>query len=205
MIKVVVYDCDGVIVDSSNSILAYYDWMMKKCNLPPIDWSEEELKEKALSMADRDILEVLSKGDKLLYEKMLNISRDDEINNSFSNMVLQDDLEEGLKIVKNNNLPIAIFTNRGKSLPLLIKYFNIEQYFSMLVTSNDVSEPKPSPEGLIKISDYFRVKTDEILFIGDSPTDYYAAKRCGANFIAFKKALYDSVVIENHRDIEKFI
>lgn len=205
MIKVVVYDCDGVIVDSSNSILAYYDWMMKKCNLPPIDWSEEELKEKALSMADRDILEVLSKGDKLLYEKMLNISRDDEINNSFSNMVLQDDLEEGLKIVKNNNLPIAIFTNRGKSLPLLIKYFNIEQYFSMLVTSNDVSEPKPSPEGLIKISDYFNVKTDEILFIGDSPTDYYAAKRCGANFIAFKKALYDSVVIENHRDIEKFI
>lgn len=205
MIKVVVYDCDGVIVDSSNSILAYYDWMMKKCNLPPIDWSEEELKEKALSMADRDILEVLSKDDKLLYEKMLNISRDDEINNSFSNMVLQDDLEEGLKIVKNSNLPISIFTNRGKSLPLLIKYFNIEQYFSMLVTSNDVSEPKPSPEGLIKISDYFNVKTDEILFIGDSPTDYYAAKRCGANFIAFKKALYDSVVIENHRDIEKFI
>lgn len=205
MIKVVVYDCDGVIVDSSNSILAYYDWMMKKCNLPPIDWSEEELKEKALSMADRDILEVLSNGDKLLYEKMLNISRDDEINNSFSNMVLQDDLEEGLKIVKNSNLPISIFTNRGKSLPLLIKYFNIEQYFSMLVTSNDVSEPKPSPEGLIKISDYFNVKTDEILFIGDSPTDYYAAKRCGANFIAFKKALYDSVVIENHRDIEKFI
>lgn len=205
MIKVVVYDCDGVIVDSSNSILAYYDWMMKKCNLPPIDWSEEELKEKALSMADRDILEVLSKGDKLLYEKMLNISRDDEINNSFSNMVLQDGIEEGLKIIKNSNLPISIFTNRGKSLPLLIKYFNIEKYFSMLVTSNDVSEPKPSPEGLIKISDYFNVKTDEILFIGDSPTDYYAAKRCGANFIAFKKALYDSVVIENHRDIEKFI
>lgn len=205
MIKVVVYDCDGVIVESSQSILAYYDWMMKKCNLPPIDWTEKDIKQKALSMADKDILELLSKGDNNLYQKMLSISRDDEINNSFFNMTLEDNLIDGLTIVKNKNLPIAIFTNRGKSLPLLIKHFKIDKFFNFLVTSGDVSLPKPSPEGLIKISNYFNVETNELLFIGDSATDYYAAKNCGANFIAFKKPLYDSVIIYNHKEIENFI
>ena len=87
MIKAVVYDCDGVIVDSKESILAYYNRMMDRCGLPPIDWTEDEIRQKAFSMADKDILEVLSAGDKNLYNKMLEISRNDDVTASFDKIV----------------------------------------------------------------------------------------------------------------------
>ncbi len=205
MIKVVIYDCDGVIVNSSNSILTFYNKMMMKCGLPPIDWSEKDLKEKALSMADKDILEVLSKGDKSLYEKMLNISKSGEIQDSFTEMTMVEDFEVSLKMVKEKSIPMAVLTNRGRSLPLLLKHFKIYYYFDMLVTSADVDLPKPSPEGILKICDKFNVYPKDVLFIGDSPSDYQAAKNCGANFLAFKTPLYDSLIMNNHKEILHYI
>lgn len=201
MIKAVVYDCDGVIVDSKESILAYYNRMMDRCGLPPIDWTEDEIRQKAFSMADKDILEVLSAGDKNLYNKMLEISRNDDVTASFDKIVLEEGIIEGLEAVKQIGIPMAVFTNRGRSLPLLLEHFGIKDYFSILVTSADVSLPKPSAEGLLKICSYFNTAPKEILFIGDSPTDYQAALSCGAKFAAFKNTLWDAPVIYNHKEI----
>ncbi len=199
MTKIIIYDCDGVIVDSRESILSYYNWMLDRCGLPPVDWSEEDMRLKALSMADRDILEVLSGGDKEVYRRMLDIASNDEKGDSFDSMTLETGLPEGLETVRKKGLPMAVLTNRGKSLPRLLEYFKIKDYFDMLVTSRDVSLPKPSPEGLLKICARFGAAPGEALFIGDSPTDYYAAKACGARFAAFKKPLWDAPVIDDHR------
>lgn len=205
MIKTVVYDCDGVIVNSTDSIFLYYNKIMNECGLPPIDWSEEEIKQKAFSMADRDILEVLSAGDHVLYNKMLEIARNDDASSYFSGMTIENGLIESLEIIKRKGIHIAVFTNRGRSLPSLLEYFGIKEYFSILVTSADVSLPKPSPEGLLKICKHFAVEPAEILFVGDSPTDYHAALSCGANFIAFKKTLWDAQIITDHRQIIDYI
>lgn len=199
MIKVVVYDCDGVIVDSKESILLYYNWLLDKCGLPPVDWSLDELRLKALSMADRDILELLSGGDDTIYRKMLDIAASDERGDAFDAMTLETGLPDGFEAVKQKGLPMAVFTNRGHSLPRLLEHFKIKEYFDMLITARDVSLPKPSPEGLLKICAHFNIEPGETLFIGDSPTDYHAAKVCGAQFLAFKKTLWDAPVIDDHR------
>lgn len=205
MIKLVIYDCDGVLVDSGNVILSYYNWMMNKCGLPDIDWTEDQLRMQAMSLADRDILEVLANGDGELFQKMLHISKTEKSNIGFEEMSLETNLLEGLEMVKAKRIPMAVLTNRGKSLPTLLKYFNIESYFQMLVTANDVTYPKPSPEGLMKICSVFEVSVSDVIYIGDSPADYEAAKACGANFIAYKKQLGDAPVIFDHKDIKKFL
>lgn len=205
MIKLVVYDCDGVLVDSGNVILSYYNWMMNKCGLPDIDWTEDQLRMQAMSLADRDILEVLANGDSELFQKMLQISKTEQNNVGFDDMSLETNLIEGLDLVKSKGIPMAVLTNRGKSLPSLLKFFNIESYFQMLITANDVTYPKPSPEGLMKICAAFEVSTSETLYLGDSPADYEAAKACGVNFVAYKKTLGESPVIFDHKDIQQFL
>lgn len=206
MIKVIVYDCDGVLVDSGNVILSYYNWMMSRCGLPEIDWAEDQLRMQAMSLADKDILEVLSGGDGEIFQQMLNISKNEQSNIGFEDMSLEANIIECLDFIKSNSIPMAVVTNRGKSLPSLLSHFKIEDYFQMLVTAHDVTHPKPSPEGLMKICGAFEITPSEILYIGDSFTDYDAAKACGANFIAYKRNLGDDApVIYNHLDIKQFI
>ncbi len=205
MIKLVIYDCDGVLVDSTESILTYYSWMADKCGIGPIDWTENDIRSIALSYADKDILEVLAKGNQELYAKMLHISKTDAPANDFTKMTMFDDLVEGLEIVKQCGMYTAICTNRGRSLPTLLDHFNIAKYFDMCVTSNDVTLPKPSPEGVFKICDNFGVSPQEVLFVGDSPTDYHAAKTAGAKFLSYRKELYGSDIIKNHKDIMVYL
>ena len=205
MIKVVVYDCDGVLVDSGKVILSYYNWMMVKCGLPAIDWTEDQLRMQAMSMADRDILEVLSNGDSEIYQKMLYIAKNETGDMGFEDISLEDNLIEGLNLLKNAKIPMAVVTNRGKSLSHLLEHFKIKDYFQMFVTVNDVTYPKPSPEGLMRVCSAFEVLPHEAVYIGDSPTDYEAAKACCVNFIAYKKRIGESPIMFSHRDIKRFI
>lgn len=205
MIKLVVYDCDGVLVDSGGVILTYYNWVMEKCGLPKIDWTQGALRTQIMSMADRDMLEILSGGDPALFQKMLDIAKNEPNDIGFDSMVMETDLIKGLDYVREKGLPMAVLTNRGRSLPHLLRYFKIEDYFRMLVTARDVTHPKPSPEGLMKICSAFEVNPSEIIYIGDSPTDYEAARACGAPFLAYKKKLGDAPVIYGHTEIEKYL
>ena len=43
-IKSVIYDCDGVIVNSNNAIISYYSWLAEKSGVEIPDWSDEKFK-----------------------------------------------------------------------------------------------------------------------------------------------------------------
>ena len=42
-IKAVIYDCDGVIVNSDNAILKYYSWLANVSGVSMPDFSDEKL------------------------------------------------------------------------------------------------------------------------------------------------------------------
>lgn len=204
MIDDVIYDCDGVIVQSEAAIISYYTWLSEKCGINPPDLSDYELTRKLLSYTENDIIDILTGGDYDLKEKMINIIKTEKYDGGFKDILLDDTVTDGLKLLKDMGVYAAVDTNRGASLPDLLTYFRIKDYFGFWVTSRDVKEPKPAPEGIYKICDYFNISPANALFIGDSPADYYAAKSSGAVFVSYKKPLFDAPVISNHRDITKF-
>ena len=89
--------------------------------------------------------------------------------------------------------------------PISRLIFNIREYFSYLITSRDVENPKPSPEGVYKICDYYKIEPKEVLFLGDSMTDYMAAKQSGAFFLSYKNHLHNAPIINDHKDIIKYL
>jgi len=52
--------------------------------------------------------------------------------------------------------------------------------FSVIVTADDVREPKPDPEGLIKAMFMLQAKPEHTLYLGDAVRDVEASKRAGA-------------------------
>jgi phosphoglycolate phosphatase-like HAD superfamily hydrolase len=57
-----------------------------------------------------------------------------------------------------------------------------------VVTASDVTYPKPHPECLFKILDYFGADPEEGMYIGDSETDRQAALSTGVPFVAYKNS-----------------
>lgn len=204
-IKVVIYDCDGVIVNSDNAILKYYSWLAKISGVTMPDFSDEKFKRIVLSYTEDGIIDVISNGDESIKNKLYHTIKTVPYKSGFEDIILEPTLKDGLEIVKKRGIFMAVDTNRGRSLSDLLTYFNIREYFSYLVTSRDVENPKPNPEGVYKICEYYNVEPREVLFIGDSMTDYHAAKSSGAKFIAYKNTLNGAPVIDNHKDVEKYL
>lgn len=204
-IKVVIYDCDGVMVNSDKAIISYYSWLAEKSGVKIPDWSDEHFKRIILSYTEDGIIDVISEGNTEIKNKMYNIINTESYNTGFQDIFLEETLISGLSLLHNKGISMAVDTNRGHSLSDLLVYFNIRHFFSCLITSRDVKEPKPSPEGVYKICNHYKIEPHEALFIGDSMTDYYAAKSSGTFFVSYKNKLCDAPIIYDHKDIIKYI
>lgn len=75
---------------------------------------------------------------------------------------------------------LALVSNVGKrGLGEVLAGFGLQNCFGLVVTRNDVRLLKPAGEGLRKAMDWARVKKEEVIHIGDSLSDLYAARNVG--------------------------
>lgn len=94
---------------------------------------------------------------------------------------------EGVKeliiTLKEKGCFLGIATSRTKNeleeLDELLEYINL---FDIVITSDLVKEPKPSPESINIIIDNFNLKKEETIYIGDSPSDSIASKKANVKF-----------------------
>lgn len=94
-----------------------------------------------------------------------------------------DDIKELLISLKENNFFLGIVTSRDKEelneLSELMEYINL---FDVVITSDMVELPKPSPESINIVIEKFNLKREETIYIGDSQSDSDAAKRALISF-----------------------
>lgn len=86
------------------------------------------------------------------------------------------------------SIKTAISTNRSTTIGQVLKTFALESYFDLVISSLDVIRPKPDPESVLKILDFFQVGSEKCLYVGDSEVDVQAAGGAGVPFVAFRNA-----------------
>ena len=74
----------------------------------------------------------------------------------------------------------------------------IKHFFKTIVTGDDITNPKPSPESLNLALSNIGKKANESIYIGDTSVDYQMAKACGVYFIGVKSAF--NSLSSNHPD-----
>lgn len=93
---------------------------------------------------------------------------------------------ELLESIKNRGLPIGLLTRGQRDyVTRSLKFCKIEEYFDAVDTYDDhpIGEQKPNPIAMEHLAEKLHVKANEILYIGDSATDYRCAKESKAGFI----------------------
>jgi phosphoglycolate phosphatase len=196
-IKAVIYDFDGVIVDSREANATYYNRLLFHFGLSPV---QPEQMEAIQTKTSREVIAILFPDHTLIkaaqeLEKQMN--NDDII----PLIHLEPHIREILQVLRNC-YRTAIATNRGKSLPLVLQFHNLEEYFDLTVSSAQVEHPKPHPECLEVILQRFSLAPSQALYIGDAEVDAQLAANAGVPFLAYKNPrLAAQAHLSDHRDI----
>jgi phosphoglycolate phosphatase len=181
MFQVIIYDCDGVLIDSRESNRAFYNHILAHFGLPPV--SEKQLEVVHVGTA-QGAIDYLFQGHPALEEAQ---AYQRTINNAPFLALLR--LEPHIEAVLARLRPryhTAIATNRGKSLPLVLETLGIADCFDLTISAYDVTRPKPHPEGLLKILSHFGTEPEAALYIGDAALDKEVAEAAKVPFAAYK-------------------
>ena len=174
MIKVVIFDLDGTLIDTNDLIIdAFYHVINELLGRSP---TEEELNYVYGKTLDEQMEFFSVEESHKLVEAYKSFYRAhmDERTHLFEG--IKDLLDELAKI----DIKMATVTNKGsRGVQHAFDKFGIGKYFDATISADDVSNGKPDPEGIFAVLNRLGVEAEEALFVGDSLNDISAAKKAG--------------------------
>jgi len=178
--KLVIFDMDGTLVDSSQTIVNAINFVRSKLSLSAL---EEEL---ILSKVNDPALNPA-----LFFYETEDFSDEQEAwfseyytNNHEKELRLYEGIEALLKTLKSQGYHLAVATNayRGSTLESL-GHLNILDYFSSIACYDDVGRGKPAPDMLEKNLADVKLESKDAIFVGDSERDLMAANTLSMSYI----------------------
>ena len=182
-LKLVIFDCDGVMFDSKNANKQYYNHVLAKLGHPPM--TEEELDFVHIHNVMESMQFLLRNHPKDI-EAAEKYRTDLDYNQFLQYMHMEKDLIEFLEYLERQGIAAAISTSRTTTMNDILEIFKLKKYFGKIMTTFDVKNPKPHPEALKVILDHYNLTTDEAIYIGDSIIDRQHSDGVGMRLIGFK-------------------
>jgi len=184
MLKAIIFDVDGTLVDS----LPYHheSWRIffKNNNLEENDFTEI-LKE----YKGGGTLELMTSvfGDMYTKDELKTMTDDKEIifRDIYKSKIYPiEGLKKFLDNLKENNILLSIGSNAiRKNVLMTIEELSITNYFSYIICGDEVSKGKPDPEMYIKTLSKLNIRKDECVIFEDSIEGVTAAKNADIKVI----------------------
>ena len=200
-ISAVIFDCDGVMFDSRQANINYYNHMLAHFDLPPM--SEDEADYVHMNTADASVRHIFRKTPHM--EEALAYKKGVDYTPFIKDMIIEPGLKGLLEKLKPD-YGLAVATNRSNTIGNVLKRNGLDGYFDIVVSSLDVKNPKPHPESIFKILDFFGIEPAESIYIGDSPVDDLTAGAAGVPFTAYRnRSLEADYYVDFLRDMPGII
>jgi len=183
----VIFDCDGVMFDSRQANINYYNYLLSRFNLPPMTDKKIDF---VHSYTAKESVRHIFEGTPYLAQA-IDLAKQIDYTPFIYDMVIEPGLKELLNALRPD-FGLGVATNRSTTIGNVLKYHGLDDFFDIVVSSLDVKHPKPHPESLLKILEFFNIKPKSLLYIGDSLIDYESARSAGVIFIAYKNPKLDA-------------
>ncbi len=181
-LKLVIFDCDGVLFDSREANRRYYNDLLLRFGHPPMN--EEEVDYVHMHNV-QDSVRHIFRNFPADIEKVNGYRVELDYRPYLKHMKMEPDLPQFLNFL-HPRYRTAISTNRTTTMPDVLRVHGLEGRFELVVTALDVSRPKPHPEALEKILAYFDLQAGQAIYIGDSIIDRQHTAAIGMRLIAFR-------------------
>ena len=185
--EMILIDVDGTLVDSVPDLAYCVDEMMKALDMPVHgeakvrDWvgnGVERLTRRAL------IGQLDGEPDDALFEKAYPIFLDLYAENTSKRSCLYPGVEEGIAYLKTANYKLGCVTNKASQFTIpLLKDLGVHDHFEIIICGDTLEKKKPDPMPLLHAADFFGVKPENAMMLGDSISDVKASRAAGFQIV----------------------
>ena len=183
MIKVLIFDLDGTLLDTSHDICAVLNESLKRFNLPQnsLQALKKYLGNGAKMLGNRAVGESNSKYAEDVYKDyFINFAN---CKNELT--ALYHGEAAALDAFKSTDIKLAVISNK----PQIATERGVNQHlnkfgFDLVIVQSDSNPLKPDPTTTLTVIEKFGVRKDEVLFVGDGETDIQTAANAGVNCVS---------------------
>ncbi|WP_096435181.1 HAD family hydrolase [Alteribacter populi] len=171
--KAIIFDFDGTLADTLPVCYNAFQYVFKEFDGK--DLSPEEIK-RMFGPSETGIIK----------ENLSHVNKEEAIENYYTKyldnhtyLVMEnEEIKELLVYLQDKGIKLGIVTGKAKrSLDISLRALQMEHFFDVIITGDDVTQAKPHPEGVAKALSSLGVGNDEAMFIGDSDADVEAGIR----------------------------
>jgi len=186
MINAVIFDLDGVLIDSE-PLHAMADTQLlieSGINIPQnyfdrfVGWTNKAMWEQIKKEFPlKQGYEELTKRQMILKLNLLKQINFEPVGG----------IPELLEALKMNHIPMAIASSSPRQfIEAEIDKIGIKQYFTCWISGEEVAQSKPEPDIFLKAAELLKVNPPECIVIEDSESGTVAAKRAGMTCIGYR-------------------
>lgn len=182
MIKAVIFDLDGIIVDSEP---LHFEAAKKTLNKFGIDLTLEDYLEFGVAKGAKNLFDKLSEkyGVAIDREKAF-LAKSENFKEIFEKKAHpREGIAELIKRLDKDYVLAIASSGNGNSVQLVLDKFNFKNYFKAVITAEDVEKVKPFPDIYLKCCATLGLENSECVAIEDSETGLQAAKAAGIKCI----------------------
>jgi len=184
MIKAVIFDIDGVLLDSLNSNRVYINDMLKIAGYPPLT------KRQYSQMYHLSLWDVIKRVTRLRSRQKIQKIHD-------IIKTLPDRPQHYAKIAPHaittlqtlyKGYKLALVSNRTRQNIITDDFElapQVRKYITAVISFEDTRQHKPHPEPLLLAAKRLKVKPQECVYIGDARSDVHAAKAARMKVIIY--------------------
>lgn len=174
-IEAVVFDVDGTIINTFEHIVQSFEVVLPQHGVTP----DREQIRAVIGLTLIDCYKALAPdGD---HEAMRALHHETQQTPEMYALITEyEGLREACDELARKGIKKAVQTNRSRtSIDLIFGHLGILDLFDLAITPDEVSSPKPDPEGIYLIAKEFHTAPDRMVIIGDTAIDVYTGKNAG--------------------------
>ncbi|VAW94828.1 Phosphoglycolate phosphatase [hydrothermal vent metagenome] len=185
--EMILIDVDGTLVDSVPDLAYCVDEMMKQLDMPM--HGEAKVREWVGNGVERLTRRALigqldGEPDEALFEKAYPIFMALYADNTSKRSMLYPGVAEGLAYLKTSGIKLGCVTNKAAQFTVpLLKDLGIFEKFEIVISGDTLAKKKPDPMPLLHGAEFFNVKPENAMMLGDSVSDVKASRAAGFQIV----------------------
>jgi pyrophosphatase PpaX len=175
--KTILFDLDGTLLDTNALIISSFMHTLQSF-FPERQFKAEEI----VPHMGKPLYDMLALYDELRVEEMIDVYREHNLRTHDEMVVAFPHVLEVIQELHTRGIKMGIVTTKQRiTVEMGLTLCKLAEYMDSVVTIQDVENPKPHPEPVLKAMSELGAIPESTLMIGDSRYDIESAQRAGVD------------------------